>query len=229
MLIGGMQKNSLIDYPGKVSAALFTIGCNMRCGYCHNPELVLPERYANSMNLDEIFDFLEARKGKLDGIVISGGEPTMQPDLYDFIKTIKEMGYLVKLDTQGTNSKILKKLIEDKLIDFVAMDVKGPLDKYVMLAARPVDLDTILESISIIRDSGIDHEFRTTVVKEQINPSDFQKIGELVKGAKRFALQKFRPGNTVSPSFSRKTTYSDEEFEGFKEIMSKYVKECVVH
>ena len=202
MLIGGMQKNSLIDYPGKVSAALFTIGCNMRCGYCHNPELVLPERYANSMNLDEIFDFLEARKGKLDGIVISGGEPTMQPDLYDFIKSIKEMGYLVKLDTQ---------------------------DKYVMLAARPVDLDTILESISIIRDSGIDHEFRTTVVKEQIDPSDFQKIGELVKGAKRFALQKFRPGNTVSPSFSRKTTYSDEEFEGFKEIMSKYVKECVVH
>ena len=122
MLIGGMQKNSLIDYPGKVSAALFTIGCNMRCGYCHNPELVLPERYANSMNLDEIFDFLEARKGKLDGIVISGGEPTMQPDLYDFIKTIKEMGYLVKLDTQGTNSKILKKLIEDKLNE---KEVKG--------------------------------------------------------------------------------------------------------
>ena len=156
MLIGGIQGISLIDYPGKVSAALFTIGCNMRCGYCHNPELVLPERFAQAIDLDEIFDFLHSRRGKLDGVVISGGEPTVQPDLEEFIAKIKSLGFLVKLDTQGTAPATIDSLIKKELIDFIAMDIKGPLHKYAQIAARPVDISAIQQSINIILSSGID-------------------------------------------------------------------------
>lgn len=229
MLIGGIQGISLIDYPGKVSAALFTIGCNMRCGYCHNPELVLPERFAQAIDLDEIFDFLHSRRGKLDGVVISGGEPTVQPDLEEFIAKIKSLGFLVKLDTQGTAPATIDSLIKKELIDFIAMDIKGPLHKYAQIAARPVDISAIQQSINIILSSGIDHEFRTTIVREQLSPQDIDDIGQLIHGGKRFALQKFKAGYTINPQFSRRHTYTDEEFEEFKKVLEKYVDECVVH
>lgn len=229
MKIGGIQKLSLVDYPDKTCAALFTIGCNMRCGYCHNPELVLPERYADTIPEQDILAFLATRVGKLQGVVISGGEPTMHDDLPDFIKRVKKMGFLIKLDSNGTNPQMLRSLFDDNLIDYIAMDIKGALRNYQEIVARPVDLQAIQESISLIKSSGVDHEFRTTVVKSQISWDDFDEIGRLVAGSPRFALQKFRPTRTLNLQFLNETTYSDEEFDKLKEKMERYVDVCVVH
>lgn len=229
MKIGGIQKVSLVDYPGHTCAALFTIGCNMRCGYCHNPELVLPERFADEIPVDEILLFLESRRGKLEGVTISGGEPTMHQDLPEFIIQIKALGFLVKLDTNGTNPEMLEQLYAHNLLDFVAMDVKASLSKYQDVVARPIDIDAIRQSIDCIKRSGVEYEFRTTVVKSQLSPQDIDEIGKLVEGAPRFALQKFRPGRTLNPQFHLETTYSDDEFEELRLHMEQYVTTCVVH
>lgn len=228
MNIGGVQKLSLVDYPGKTAAAIFTIGCNMRCGYCHNPELVLPEQYAESIPEEDVLTFLASRVGKLEGVVISGGEPTVHADLPDFIARVKDLGFAVKLDSNGTHPDMLRQLYADHLIDYVSMDIKGTLASYQAIAAYPIDMGAIIESIETIKNSGVDYEFRTTVVRSQIPVEDFAGIGQLVQGASRFALQKFRPGITVSPAFRTETTYSDEEFEDIKHIMEQYVEYCVV-
>lgn len=227
MTIGGIQKFSTVDYPGYTVASIFTIGCNMRCGYCHNPELVLPEQYAGTIPEEEIFEFLEKRRGLLDGVAISGGEPTMQEDLPDFIRRCKKMGFLVKLDTNGTNPGVLRELLQENLVDFVAMDIKGPLEKYSQIAARPIDIDAIRESIDLIR--MIPHEFRTTIVRGQLVPEDFESIGQLVHGADRFALQYFVPGTTVSPQFNKRESFTKQEMDQARDIMSRHVQECVVH
>lgn len=229
MKIGGIQKVSLVDYPGKVAAALFTIGCNMRCGYCHNPELVLPEQYADSIPEQQILNFLRTRTDKLQGVVISGGEPTMHEDLPDFIRKIKDMGYLVKLDTNGTSPDMLQRLLSDRLLNFVAMDIKGSLAKYQEIVDRPIDTHAVRRSIELIKNSGVDHEFRTTVVKSQITYDDFDEIGELIKGSPRFALQKFVPKKTLNPGFIYEATYSDDEFDQLKKKMEQYVDICVIH
>lgn len=229
MKIGGIQKISTVDYPGHPCASIFTIGCNMRCGYCHNPELVLPEQFAPTIPTEDILGFLQKRVGLLDAVTISGGEPTEQPDLVDFIRQVKGMGFLVKLDTNGTRPWIVQQLTDEKLIDFVAMDIKGPLDKYVQIAARPVDTDAIEESIRLIK-SLPGHEFRTTIVSGQLVPEDFERVGKMVKGAKRFALQHFTAkGNLVSPQFARATSFTDDEMAQARQIMERYVTECVVH
>ncbi len=227
MTIGGIQKFSTVDYPGYTVASIFTIGCNMRCGYCHNPELVLPEQYAGAIPEEEIFEFLEKRRGLLDGVAISGGEPTMQEDLPDFIRRCKKMGFLVKLDTNGTNPGVLRELLQENLVDFVAMDIKGPLEKYSQIAARPIDIDAIRESIDLIRT--VPHEFRTTIVRGQLVPEDFESIGQLVHGADRFALQYFVPGTTVSPQFNKRESFTKQEMDQARDIMSRHVQECVVH
>ena len=227
--VGGIQKLSLVDFPGHVAAALFTAGCNMRCGYCHNPELVLPERLAPSIPIDDIMMFLQSRVGRLDGVVVSGGEPTIHDDLPELIRRIKALGYDVKLDSNGTRPEMIRQLIDDKLINFVAMDIKGPLEKYQTIAARPIDLDAVQETIALLISSGIGHEFRTTIVREQLEPSDFHKVGEMVRGAKRFALQHFRPGSTLAPQFEQASTFSESEFQKTKTIMEGYVDECVIH
>ena len=227
--IGGVQKVSLVDYPGHVAAALFTIGCNMRCGYCHNPELVLPDRYSDSIPEEDILLFLESRIGKLDGVVISGGEPTMHEGLPQLAARIKAMGYLVKLDSNGTHPDMIAQMIKEGNLDFVAMDIKGPLEKYQEIAAYPVDTAAVAQTISLLKNSGIGHEFRTTVVKSQLTPEDFVAIGQLIAGAPRFALQRFRPGKTLHPAFRYETTYSDEEFAELKKILERYVDECVIH
>ena len=227
--IGGIQKLSLVDYPGHVAAALFLSGCNMRCGYCHNPELVLPERLAPSIPVEEAMIFLKSRIGRLDGVVISGGEPTVNEDLPVLCRMIKNLGFDVKLDTNGTHPDMVRGMVEEGTIDFIAMDVKGPLEKYVEIAARPIDLAAIKDNIRLMIDSGIGHEFRTTIVREQLEVADFEKIGELVKGAKRFALQHFRTGTTISPKFANYHTFTDEEFRAAQNIMERYVDECVIH
>jgi len=230
MILGGLQRFSLIDYPGKTSAIVFTVGCNFRCGFCHNPELVIPRRNVTSYLPEaRVFEFLETRRGKLDGVVITGGEPTIHPDLPDFLGRIKRMGFLVKLDSQGSRPQMFRKVLAQGLVDYIAMDIKGPLDKYGTIVRAPVDLDAIRESVSLIVGSGVDHEFRTTIVRSQLEPNDFERIGELIAGARRYALQKFLPSaKLLDPSFQRETTYTDAELDEIRERMLGYVGECFV-
>lgn len=228
MKIGGLQKFSLIDYPGKICAIVFTQGCNFRCPYCHNPELADPDLYEECIPEEEMFDFLEKRKGKLDAVSITGGEPTLQPGLVDFIKKINAMGYLVKIDSNGSHPEVLKTLIEDKLIDYLAMDVKAPPEKYRKITRSEINPDLIKQSIDLIKKSNIPHEFRTTVVKSQLNENDLITISKLVKNTGLYVLQKFIPSKTMDPKFMNKKTYSDEEFDKLKKKIEKNVRSVVV-
>lgn len=226
MTFGGLEKFTLIDYPGKVACMVYTIGCNFRCPYCHNPELV-DETNENEISEDEVIDFISKRKEILDGLVITGGEPTMHGEnLVNFIKKIKKLGFLIKLDSNGTNPGLLKKLIHNKLVDYVAMDIKSPMSKYSQTVARPVDIDSIRKSIKLLISSPVDYEFRTTVIKALLLPEDFNEIGEEIRGAKKYYLQKFIPTKLLNPQFRKKVTYTDEEFIKFKEKMNQYVKYC---
>ncbi len=228
MLIGGLQKFSLIDYPGKICAIIFTQGCDFLCPYCHNPELVEPKLFSQPIPEDEIFSFLERRKGKLEAVEITGGEPTLQPDLIEFTEKIKDMGFLVKLDSNGTNPNIVEKAIKNKLVNYLAMDIKAPLEKYSDVVKVNVDTDKIKRSINLIMNSGIDYELRTTVVKSLLSKDDLRKIGELIQGGRLHILQKFVPSKLLDPKFSKETNYSDEEFEEFKQMMLNYVEKCVI-
>lgn len=229
MLIGGLVKFSLNDYPGKTSAVIFTHGCNFRCGYCHNSELVLPEKYALEIPPIEIFSFLEGRKGKLDAVVVTGGEPTQHSDLAEFIKKIKEMDFLVKLDTNGTRPLVVKDLIDRKLIDYVAMDIKAPFENYEKITNVPVNVEDLKKSISLIINSGIPHEFRTTIVKSLTSFDDLRKIGESIKGAQNYFLQRFVPAAKLNdPKFINEISYSEEELKTLTAELSTFVDHCGV-
>ena len=224
-IIGGFQKTSLLDYPGKIACIVFTQMCNFRCGYCHNPELNdIKKVNEEVIEVKAFFEFLEKRKGKLDGVVITGGEPTLQKGLYRFIFEIKNMGFDVKLDSNGSNPELLKNLIDDKLVDYIAMDIKAPMDKYHEVIKTKIPLDNIYQSIRILLENKVDYEFRTTVVKEQLNFEDFEKIGDMIKGAKKYYLQKFVPSKTLDEAFMNYSTYSDEEFQKIKGILKDKVE-----
>lgn len=217
MIIGGLQKTSLLDFPEKIAAIVFTMGCNFRCGYCHNPELINGEA-----KIEEVFEFLKTRQGKLDGVVITGGEPCLQKDLPEFIKQVKELGFAVKLDTNGSFPEMLEKVLPD--LDYVAMDIKAPLEKYSQIVNVDVDTSKILKSIEILKNGGVDYEFRTTVVKSQLSFEDFEKIGQLIQGAPRYYLQKFVASKILDKSLENEKTYSTEEFERIIDILKSYVK-----
>lgn len=219
IIIGGIQKSSLIDYPEKISAIIFTQGCNFRCPYCHNPELV----NAKGETANGIFEFLTSRIGKLDGVVITGGEPTLHNDLPELISKIKDLGFAVKLDTNGSNPLMLEKLIQEKLIDYVAMDIKAPINKYSEVTCTKVNTDNILKSIDILKNSDIDYEFRTTVVKSQLILNDFEQIAELIKGAKKYYLQKFVSSKTLNETFMNQATYTNEEFVAIIKKLKKSI------
>jgi len=217
MKIAGLQKFSLIDYPGKISAVVFTRGCNFKCPFCHNPELVLPESYAELFPLEKVFEFFEKRKTQLDGIVITGGEPTLQDDLIDFIKKIKESGFLVKLDTNGSNPGVLDKLIREKLIDFISMDIKAPFEKYDKLCGKKINIENIQKSIQIIKDSGIEHTFRTTVVKHYLDYSDLIAIREMIGEDQKYVLQNFnKTGKILNPKLKETEQYTEMEIVDFQ-------------
>ena len=218
--IGGFQKTSFLDYPEKISCIVFTSGCNFRCGYCHNPELFKTEPV---LTVPAFFDFLKARKGKLDAVVITGGEPTLQSGLFDFVKEIKNLNFLVKLDTNGTNPKILGELLNLNLLDYVAMDIKAPLDRYKQITNVDLDIKKIKDSINLIKSSKIDYEFRTTVLKSQLKYEDFEKIGILLQGAKKYYLQKFVVSKLLDDSLKDEETYSDSEFKIISEMLNKYI------
>lgn len=217
MRLGGIQKSSLLDFPNMISAIVFTKGCNFACGYCHNPELF---NSGVEHSTSEFFEFLNTRKRKLDGIVITGGEPCLQPDLIDFIRQIKQMGFLVKLDTNGSFPDVIQNLLNENLLDYIAMDIKAPIEKYNAVSNSTISTDKIITSINLIMNSGIDYEFRTTVVKSQLTFEDFEKIGDLIKGAKKYYLQKFVPTKTLNPTFLSEQTYNDEDFKRIIDILA---------
>lgn len=223
-IIGGFQKSSLIDYPEKISAIVFTQGCNFRCPYCHNPELI-GEISNAPLGALEILNFLQSRIGKLDGVVITGGEPTLQKDLPEFIRKIKDLGFLIKLDTNGTNPDMLQNLIEEKLIDYVSMDIKAPIKKYSEVVCAAINSENIIKSIEVLRKSDIGFEFRTTVVKSQLSPDDFEKIGKTIEGSEKYYLQRFMPTKTLNRFFINQITYSDEEFIPIIQSLKKHIKQ----
>ncbi|MEN6374119.1 MAG: anaerobic ribonucleoside-triphosphate reductase activating protein [Smithella sp.] len=228
MKIGGLQKVSLIDYPGLICATIFLQGCNFRCSYCHNPELVNPQLFSPCLKEREVLDFLKTRRGKLDGVTITGGEPTLQEDLASFIKKIKKLGFVVKLDTNGSRPQVIKALLDEKLLDFIAMDIKGPLEKYESIVCIMLDSKRIEESIKIILKSKIPHEFRTTILPSQLTPKDVSKITKLITGAKRYALQKFMPGKTLNDKFGEEKNYSEDELEKMKKRLEKEISSVVI-
>ena len=190
MKICGIEKFSMVDWDGKIVCTLFASGCNFRCPFCHNSSLALSN--ANQIDQDEIFSFLEKRKGLLDGVCISGGEPALHQDLADFAKKIKDMGYSVKLDTNGTNPNMLQSLIETGLVDYVAMDVKNSPHKYhTTIGVQTANFDDVLKSVAIIKKSGIPHEFRTTIIKEFHTEDDMKHIADTLSGCDGYFLQKY--------------------------------------
>lgn len=228
MFFGGMQKFSLIDYPGRPCAIVFTIGCNFKCPYCHNPELISLTNTTVVLHEKEILKFLDSRKGKIDAVSITGGEPTLHSGLLDFMSKLKAMGFLVKLDSNGTNPLVLQEALDKRWVDCLAMDVKAPLLKYDNVVASPVALDDIKKSIELIKNSGIDHEFRTTIVKSLLSKEDILEIGDLVSGAQRYYLQKFVPTKTYDSTFLSQATYSDEELEILRKEIALKVRYCKV-
>ncbi|MEM7816442.1 MAG: anaerobic ribonucleoside-triphosphate reductase activating protein [Candidatus Aenigmatarchaeota archaeon] len=228
MRIGGIQRTSLIDYPEKISAIIFTQGCNFRCRYCYNSKLVLPELFEEPIDEKDILSFLDKRKGKIDGVVISGGEPTIHKDLPFFVKKIKEMGFLVKIDTNGTNAKMIEELINKNLVDYIAMDIKAPIEKYEKITQVSADKNNILKTIEILINSSIEYEFRTTYVKSLLSFDDFIKIGEIIKNAKLYAIQAFLPTKTlIDKSLQNEERPNIEEMNKIAEIMRRYVKKCI--
>ena len=198
MHIGGFQKFSLIDYPGQMSAVIFTQGCNFRCPWCHNPELVLPERFGASLNCEEILSFLDSRAGKLDGVTISGGEPTLQQNLIARLRELKSRPFRVKLDTNGSRPHVLKEALEEDLLDYVAMDIKAPLGSYSYLAGVEVDTAAIEQSIDLLVDSGVEHHFRTTAVPGLLTEAMRKEISAWMQDLNvRHIFQDFVPGDTL--------------------------------
>jgi len=220
MNIGGLQKISLIDYPGQISAIVFTQGCNFRCPYCYNPELVNPAQYGPILSEEEVISFLEKRRGKLDAVTVTGGEPTLQPDLDRFLQEIKGMGYLTKIDTNGSNPDVLERLIRGRLVDYLAMDVKGPLQKYERIANVKVNTAKIRRSIELITASGIEHEFRTTVVRSQLDNEDLIATAKLLKKARLYVLQTFVPVKTLCREFLAEKSYSPEDFSAVQKYLT---------
>ena len=229
MIIGGLHKFSLIDYPGKISAIVFTRGCNFRCPYCHNPELVDPQRYAEPWQEEEFWAFLQSRTQKLDAVVVTGGEPTLQEDLQPFLEKIRKMGFLIKLDTNGSNPDVLKDLLSANLVDYIAMDIKAPLEKYSEVTKVPVDKPDIEKSIELIKQSNVDHEFRTTIAKNILSKEDVVNIAKMLQGEKLYILQRCVPKKILDPLFlAQFEPYTHEELEQIANLVENYVLQCLV-
>lgn len=201
-MIGGLQKVTLLDFPGKVACTVFLTGCNLRCPYCHNPELVLPRNNGKTVSENELFEFLFSRKGKLDGVCITGGEPTLYPNLTNLICRIREMGFLVKLDSNGTVPEMLEHLLREKLLDYVAMDIKNAPSRYAETCGADV-IEQVKKSAALLKSSNIDYEFRTTVCHPFHSPDGMQEIGRWLRGAKRYFIQPFvDSGNLLGSGIS---------------------------
>ena len=230
MTIAGLVKSSLIDYPGKVSAVIFTQGCNFRCGFCHNPSLIPITNDQNTslqFSESEVLEFLGSRVGKLDGVVITGGEPTIQPDLVEFIKKIKKLGFLVKLDTNGSSPAVIQSLVTGHLVDYIAMDVKNSPEKYEETCGYPFS-GNIQESIKLIMDSGIDYEFRTTVLSAFHDKGSVEELAKSIKGAKKYVIQNFRNGNVYNLDLKEAKSFTRAKLRALQTIAEEYIDDVQI-
>jgi pyruvate formate lyase activating enzyme len=221
----GLQRLSLIDYPGKLCATIFTPGCNFRCPYCYNEDIVLDYPAMPKMPEDKIIEFLHPRLGFLDGVCVTGGEPTIHRELPKFLGRLKSIGSLVKLDTNGSRPKALAYIMEKGLVNYIALDVKVPLDRYEETVRHRVKPEGLKETIKLIRRSGVDHEFRTTVVPGLLDGDDLEEIAMTLAGSKRYVLQQFRPGKTLCPDFKDVKPYSEAEMRQFRDRVAPYFAE----
>lgn len=224
MNIQGLQKTTLLDYPGHVAATIFVSGCNFRCPFCHNMNLVL-SKDEPAYRTDDILSFLQKRQGVLDGVCITGGEPTLYSDLPDFISSVKSLGYLIKLDTNGSNPDLLSGMISRGLIDYVAMDIKSSIDGYGSITEIPdLQTDKILDSIGILNSSGLDHEFRTTYIKEFHTSDVISDIGHMLEGSPKYYIQSFKDSDFV-PDHNL-TAFTKDELLSIRKQLLEYIP-CV--
>lgn len=226
MNIKGLQRLTLLDYPEHIAATLFLNGCNFRCSYCHNPELVSEKesKKLETYNESGILKFLKERKSFIDGVCITGGEPTLNKNISKFLRKIKKLGYDIKLDTNGTNPKILKHLIKSRLVNYVAMDIKAPLERYEEITKTRVNIENIKESIKIIKKMN-DYEFRTTIVPD-LNEQDIIKIAELINGARAYYLQQFIPLKCLDKKYNKKKPYSTSQIQSMLEKIKTSFEKC---
>jgi pyruvate formate lyase activating enzyme len=242
MIIGGLQKFSLLDYPEHLAAIIFTQGCNFRCQFCYNPMLVWPNKVGKFKNIhsseneevkkghpviteDDLFGFLEVRRGKLDAVVITGGEPTLHADLPDFSRRLKGMGLKIKLDTNGTNPAMLRRVIP--LLDYVAMDLKASPGKYDLVTGSQPDLESIKESISLVMSFGLPYEFRTTAVPDLVEPEDIPEMGALIQGADKWFIQNFRSDTElINNDFKGVRGHDQGTLEKMRQLGSQFVNVC---
>jgi pyruvate formate lyase activating enzyme len=229
MKIIGFIKTSLLDWDGHVVASLYLPGCNFRCPFCHNKDVVLDPGSFDEVPFAEVEEYVRSNAEFLDGVVVTGGEPTLHQDLPSLLRRIKGLGMKVKLDTNGTNPEMLRDLIEAGLVDYVAMDLKAPLnEKYEDLAGVSVDLGQIKRSIEILETSGVEHEFRTTVVPILLTAQDIEAMAAYIGGTKKYALQQFRPERTLDPNLSAIKPYSKAAIQGMAESAKQYVRKVVI-
>ena len=222
MDIFGMEKLSLVDYDGKIATTLFTGSCNFKCGFCHNSPLVLDYKNLPEYSMEEVFSYLTKRKGVIEGVCISGGEPTLQKDLPDFCQKIKELGYPIKLDTNGTNPKMVELLAKEGLVDYFAMDIKNNLEDYAsIIGFDKFDTKNIETSVEFFLNGGAPYEFRTTLIKEFHKEENIVKIGQWIKGANKYFLQKFKDSDSCIQSHL--SAVDDSQVEKFKEILQKTI------
>lgn len=231
MVIGGLQQHSLIDYPGKISCVLFLAGCNFDCPYCHNPQLTgSPGGRLEAIGVDDVLDFLGRRRGWLEGVVVSGGEPTLHAGLPDLCRRIKDLGYAVKLDTNGSRPEMLRALLAAGLVDYLAMDVKTEPERYAEDVARACDRSALLASLQIVMDSAVAYEFRTTCARPLVTPAVIERIARRIGGSRLYVLQAFRGDRVLRPAYFEgvEPAYSCEEMERLRRIAAPWVAECTV-
>ena len=225
MYLCGLQKLAMVDYPGKLAATVFTGGCNLRCPFCHNALLVTRLDETPELGEEAVLSFLATRTKLLDGVVLSGGEPLLQPDAADFLRKIRQMGFAVKLDTNGYRPGVLQGLLKEKLLDYVAMDLKNSREKYALTVGKPdLEIEKLEESVDLLLHSGIVYEFRTTVVKGLHEEEDFAKMGQWIEGAEAYYLQSYRDNeNVIKKGYS---AFEKEELESFLQLVKPYVKKA---
>ncbi|MGE3279134.1 MAG: anaerobic ribonucleoside-triphosphate reductase activating protein [Candidatus Altimarinota bacterium] len=228
MIIAGLQKLTLLDYPGKIAAIVFTQGCNFACGYCHNPTMIpVIDEQKPELHQKNILKFFRSRRGLLDGIVVSGGEPTLQKGLLDFLEKVKEMDFLIKLDTNGSNPEKLRQVIKRGLVDYLALDVKATKQKYRDLVKNDA-ANKVLETISLIKNSGVDYEFRSTILPHCHDEQDIREMGEMIKGCKRWYLQSFRATKTLLRSFQQQQSFTTYELQHLQVVAEQYAERVEV-
>ncbi|MEM0492845.1 MAG: anaerobic ribonucleoside-triphosphate reductase activating protein [Candidatus Thermoplasmatota archaeon] len=227
MNIGGLQKTSLLDYPGCISMIIWTNGCNLKCPFCYNKNLALGVE--KTYPEEDVFSFLSKRKGMIDGVVITGGEPLIQKDIVSFAEKVKKQGYLLKIDTNGTLPEKIRELLDGKLVDYIAMDIKAPKSKYDQLSGIKVDASKIDESIDLIKNKAPDYEFRTTMVPGMLTKEDVLEIAEWIKGAKRYYLQQFRVNPPlISSKLEKIQPYAPSYLYEIADMVKPLVEKCTV-